>query len=185
MTDETAARTIEKQYARRNISGYRSPYADPFEYRSIVTVGIDEVFKLMAPSVENKSNADSLAQAKIEFEEFVRFAGPFYLPENWLVAFKDGEAVGYVFPQQYWDKPEEGSIFSIAVLPELRDRGYGKIIHAKGLEVLAESGVESYVGSTEITNRAMIATFLANGCTLSKIHRIEVDESGNHLRFLT
>ncbi len=100
-------------------------------------------------------------------------------PDKWLVAFISGNPIGYVFPQQFWDKPEEGSIFDIAVLPNFQGKGYGKILHAKGLEMLAEMGVENYVGSTEVENLPMIAIFLANGCVLTKIHTIEFDDYGN------
>jgi ribosomal protein S18 acetylase RimI-like enzyme len=173
-------RIIEKQYARRDISGYRSPYDDPFEYRPIVSVGMDEVYRLIAkaPFFDIKFDSDQLAQARNEFDVLVEFAASAYAPEFWLLAFKDGNPVGYVFPQRYWDVPEEGSIFAIGVLPEMQRKGYGKIIHAKGLEVLAQMGITSYVGSTETKNSAMIAIFLVNGCQLSKIHRIEVYENG-------
>ncbi|MFI5201237.1 MAG: GNAT family N-acetyltransferase [Candidatus Kapaibacterium sp.] len=179
MTAETT-RIIEKQYARRAISGYRSPYADPFEYRPILSVGMDEVYRFiaMAPFFDIQPDTDPLSQARTEFDVLVEFAASAYAPEHWLIACKDGNPVGYIFPQRYWDVPEEGSIFAIGVFPEMQGRGYGKILHAKGLEILARMGLRSYVGSTETKNFAMIAIFLANGCKLSKIHKIEVDENG-------
>ena len=177
---ESKLRVIEKQYARRDISEYRSPYADPFEYRSISTVGFEEVYRLiaLAPFFDVQPGADPLSQTRTEFELLVEFAAAAYAPEHWLVAFRDGIPIGYVFPQQYWDKPNEGSIFALGVIPELRGRGYGKIIHANGLDVLARMGLTGYVGSTETKNSAMIAIFIANGCKLSKIHKIEVDQNG-------
>ncbi len=175
-----ATRVIKKQYARRNIEGYRSPYNDSFEYRSTYTLGIDEICRLilMAPFFAIEPDTDSLLQARAEFDILVEHAGSAYAPEYWLVAFKDGNPVGYVFPQRYFDKMEEGSIFAIGVLPKFQGNGYGKVIHAKGLEMLAAMGVTSYVGSTEIENAPMIAIFLANGCELTKVHTIEVDENG-------
>ncbi|HET6400984.1 MAG TPA: GNAT family N-acetyltransferase [Candidatus Kapabacteria bacterium] len=177
---ESKIKIIEKQYARRDILGYRSPYKDPFEYRPITSVEMDEVYSLIAkaPFFDVIPGTDPLSQTQIEFDILVEFAGSAYAPEHWLIAFKDGNPVGYVLPQRYWDVPEEGSIFALGVIPELQGRGYGKIIHSKGLEVLAQLGMASYVGSTETKNPAMIAIFLANDCKLSKIHRIEVDERG-------
>jgi len=167
------SRLIKKQYARRNLSGYRSPYTEVFKYRSIVSVGIEEVCKLMSSFVDVRSDQNTITQARIKLDELIEFAGTLYNPNKWLVAFMNGNPIGYVFPQRYWDKPEEGSIFDIAVLPESQGRGYGKILHAKGLELLAEMGAKEYVGSTDVENIPMIAIFLANGCKLTKIHTIK------------
>jgi len=141
---------------------------------------MDEVYRLiaMAPFFDIQPGMDPLSQARTEFDVLVEFAASAYAPEHWLIAFKDGSPVGYVFPQRYWDAPEEGSIFAIGVLPEFQGRGFGKIIHAKGLEILSELGMVRYAGSTETKNSAMIAIFLANGCHLTKTHTIEVDENG-------
>src|SRR5665213_544338 len=133
---------------------------------------MDEVYRLiaMAPFFDIQLGTDPLLQARTEFDVLVEHAASAYAPEHWLIAFNNGNPIGYVFPQRYWDVPKEGSIFAIGVLPEMQGRGYGKIIHAKGLKVLAQMGIASYVGSTETKNQAMIAIFLANGCRLSKIH---------------
>ncbi len=173
------ARLIRKQYARRELLDYRSPYVDPFEYRSIETVSIVELCRLMIPFVEAEQNQDVFEGAKKKLEGLIEFADSLYQPEKWLLAFKDSNPIGYVFPQRYWDKPEEGSIFDIAILPEMQGKGYGKILHAKGLQTLAEIGVKSYVGSTDVQNLPMIAIFRANGCQLTKVHTIEFDNYGN------
>jgi len=173
---------IKKQYARRNIAGYQSPYNDPFEYRPIADINQQEFFQILSevlhstPIIESK--AERLARAEKEFLEWVEYAGVVYGPKHWYLAYLEGEPTGVVFPQQYWDKMEEGSIFHIGILPRFQGNGYGKILHAKGLETLAKRGVTSYVGSTGVSNERMIAVFLANGCTLTKIHTIEVDENG-------
>jgi GNAT superfamily N-acetyltransferase len=164
---------IQKQYARRDITGYKSPYSDPFEYRSIVEIGMDEVCRTMIPFNENKSAPDRFAQARIEFDELIEYAGTAYKPEYWYAATLGNKIIGVVFPQRYWDKMEEGSIFHIGVLPEHQGKGYGKILHAKGLETLATMGCTGYVGSTEIENARMISVFLANGCKLTAVREVE------------
>ena len=121
--------------------------------------------------------------AKEKFDSLVEFAGTAYQPKHWLIAYREGTPIGYVFPQRYFDIPEEGSIFDLAVVPEFRSNGYGKILHSKGLEMLASMGVTNYVGSTEIQNERMIAIFLANGCTLTKVRMIQIEEDGTQ-RFL-
>jgi ribosomal protein S18 acetylase RimI-like enzyme len=172
--------TFQKQYARRSLDGYTSPYDDPFEYRTVLDVGEEAVMRLMIPFVEDKTNSDRMAQARIEWEGYIVAEITRYQPENWLVAFNAEVPVGVVFPTRYLDQPEEGSISFIGVFPEWQGRGYGKILHAKGLEALASMGVTRYVGSTEVSNALMLATFLANGCEFTKIRTIQVDELGRH-----
>src|SRR5580692_11251114 len=134
MSDEKP-KLIKKQYARRGLSGYRSPYTDPFEYRSIADVGIEEICRLMVPFVEVKSDQNNFEQARAKLDDLIEFAGSLYQADHWLIAFINGQPIGYVFPQRYWDQPEEGSIFDIAILPEMQGRSYGRILHAKGLEM--------------------------------------------------
>ena len=173
--------TFQKQYARRSIEGYTSPYDDPFEYRTVLDIGEEEVIRMMIPFVEDKTNPDQLAQARIEWDGYSVAEITSYHPENWLIAFKDDAPIGVVFPTRYLDQPEEGSISFIGVLPVWQGRRFGKILHAKGLEALAKMGVTRYVGSTEISNKPMLATFLANGCAFTKIRTIQVDELGRHI----
>lgn len=172
---------FEKQYFRRSIEGYRSPYDDPFEYRSVTDVGEEAVIRLMLPFVDDKSNPDKLAQARIEWFGLTDSDITMYRPENWLAAYQNGEPIGIVFPTRYIDVPEEGSISMIGVFPEHQGKGYAKILHAKGLEALAAMGATKYVGSTEVENKRMIATGLRNGCHLTKVYKIRVDELGRHV----
>jgi RimJ/RimL family protein N-acetyltransferase len=171
---------FEKQYFRRSIEGYRSPYDDPFEYRTVPDVGEESVIAMMVPFIDDTSNPDQLAQSRIEWNSMTWDDGAKYRPEHWLVAYKDGIPIGVVFPTRYVDMPSGGSLSTIGIFPEHQGKGYSKILHAKGLESLAAIGVTEYVGSTEITNKRMIATALHNGCMMTKIYKIKVDELGRH-----
>ena len=175
-----AGDTFEKQYFRRKIDGYQSPYNDPFTYRTVEEIGEDKVCVMMLPFVDDVTNPDREAQARIEWQGLVdaEIASPRL--ENWLVAYKNDVPIGVVFPTRYEDVPDQGSLSTIGVFPEWQGKGFGKILHAKGLEALAAMGVTKYVGSTEVTNAPMIAVAIANGCTLTKIYKIEVDELGRH-----
>ncbi len=53
---------------------------------------------------------------------------------------------------------------SIGIVPGYRQRGLGKVLHAKGLEILSKQGATEYVGSTDLENPAMIRIFESNGC---------------------
>jgi len=112
-----AGDTFEKQYFRRSLEGFRSPYNDPFEYRTVNEVGEDVVIGLMLPFVDDKTNPDRLAQARIEWDGLTDADTATYRPENWLVAYYQAEPIGIVFPTRFVDIPEEGSISMIGVFP--------------------------------------------------------------------
>lgn len=166
--------TIEKQYARRSLIGYRSPYTDPFSYKSILELQHEKVIEVLA-AVEGESLGRDFGDENplAHFSELVEFAGTAYDPTNWMIAFDDGVPVGVVFAQRYWDKMEEGSLFVVGLVPKYRGKGFGLILHAKGLELLATSGVTSYVGSTDVQNIPMIRVFEKNGCQLTAVRKIE------------
>jgi ribosomal protein S18 acetylase RimI-like enzyme len=79
--------------------------------------------------------------------------------------------MGILIPKIFDDIPEEGTIHTFGLFPEFRGQGLGKILHAKGLEVLSELGATRYVGSTDRQNEPMIATFQANGCQKMGLRR--------------
>lgn len=152
-----------------------SPYDDPLTYRSISELNSDDVLSIYTRSIEGGLARDiDQTSPKSEFDDMIQFADSAYHPETWLVGYLNNEPVGVVFAQRYHDKLEEGSLFVIAVLPEFRGQGFGKILHAKGLEALAGIGVREYVGSTDVNNPGMIRIFEANGCRLYAVRDIEI-----------
>jgi ribosomal protein S18 acetylase RimI-like enzyme len=167
---------IRKQYARRHIVGYKSPYDDPFSYRSLGELGTAafvEAFKLVCVDSAGIDVVEYLQRPETEFRGLVEYAGSAFDPDDWLLAFTGGELAGMVLPQRFHDTPAEGTLFLIALVPAQRQRGYGKILHAKGLEALATRGVERYVGSTHVDNTPMIRVFEQNGCQLGAIREQE------------
>jgi GNAT superfamily N-acetyltransferase len=166
---------IQKQYARRNIEGYTSPYADDLQYVSIAALERGEIERLLGEAMRGTAGRDiDASQPGLEFDHNIEFAGAAYHPETWLIAYRDAEPVGVIFAQRYDDKMEEGSLFFVGVLPSFRGQGLGKVLHAKGLEMLASIGVKEYVGSTDVQNEPMIRTFAANGCRLYAIRDVDV-----------
>lgn len=166
--------TIEKQYARRSLVGYRSPYADPFTYKSILELQQEIVIEVLE-TVESGSLGRDFGDENplANFSKLVEFAGTAYDPTNWLVAYDGAIPIGVVFAQRYWDKKEEGSLFVVGLVPEYRGKGFGRVLHAKGLELLANEGVTSYVGSADVQNVPMIHVFETNGCQLTTVRKIE------------
>jgi GNAT superfamily N-acetyltransferase len=166
---------IEKQYARRTIEGYKSPYDDPFSYRPISEFSEEELCGIL-DRVQQGAIARDLDDepSKQKFEGMIQFAGSRYDPKYWMVALQDDKPVGVVFAQRYHDAPSLGSLFLVALIPEMRGKGLGKVIHAKGLELLAEMGVTKYTGSTDVLAESMIKVFVENGCELTKILKIDI-----------
>jgi len=172
---------IEKTYARRSIEGYKSPYNDPFTYKSVAELGEECVIELLLPFVDNLDSLAGFAQSRVEFQALAEHAGSAYRPENWLIAYLNEAPIGATFPTRWWDHLEGGSITLVAVLPVYQGKGYGKILHAKGLEILASIGVLKYVGSTATTNTPMLRIFERNGCELGPVRKFRVDERGMHV----
>jgi RimJ/RimL family protein N-acetyltransferase len=168
---------IRKQYARRDILGFASPYADPFHYRTLAHLGKDEfvaAFKRVCVGSQGLDVLFYLEKPEAEFDWLIGYAGSAFDANNWLLAFQAERLAGMVLPQCFHDRPEEGTLFHIALVPEFRRLGYGKVLHAKGLEELARLGAVRYVGSTHVDNSAMIRVFQQNGCMLTAVHEREV-----------
>ncbi len=154
-----------KIVVERSIVGYESPYDDPFTYSSIEVVGRENFVRVMAEASEGDPFEDSTDRdVDREFQEMVDYAGKRFDPTWWTTADLGGETVGVVLPQAYAGCDDEGTLFYVGVRPSFRGRGYGKILHAAGLEFLSRHGVTKYVGSTDERNVPMIAVFKANGC---------------------
>jgi ribosomal protein S18 acetylase RimI-like enzyme len=166
---------IQKQYARRNIEGYRSPYSDELSCRPISSLKREEIIAIYGEAMRDTAGRDlDSTNPALELDHNIEFAGTAYHPETWVIAYRDEKPVGVIFAQRYDDKMEEGSLFFVGVMPAFRGQGLGKVLHAKGLEMLASIGVKEYVGSTDVQNEAMIKTFAANGCRLYAIRDVDV-----------
>jgi GNAT superfamily N-acetyltransferase len=72
-------------------------------------------------------------------------------------------------PPLFSIRKEVGTLLNIALLPEERGKGYGRIIHSRGLMILKEMGLKTYIGSTETNNYAMLKVFKLNKCRKSMI----------------
>ncbi len=68
-------------------------------------------------------------------------------PEGFLVAFVDGEPVGFIAVDYNWiDYPSEpiGEIHELVVNPEFQNRGIGKRLLLAGLDVLQRKGHKKF-----------------------------------------
>jgi GNAT superfamily N-acetyltransferase len=94
----------------------------------------------------------------------IEYAGKRFDPTWWRIAYVESEPAGVVLPQAFEKRDNEGTLFYVAVRPAFRGRGYGRVLHAAGLEFLSRKGIVKYVGSTDARNFPMLAVFQTNGC---------------------
>lgn len=153
----------DKSYFRRKIEGYASPYFSSLTYKSMSELGTGKMLELFGQIYEGSSSRDFSNPCE-DFESHRESAGHLFDPASWLVAHAGLEPVGVLLPQRFPDSPKEGTMMSIGVFPMHRKRGFAKILHAKGLEILREQGASDYIGSTDVQNLAMLRVFESNGC---------------------
>jgi GNAT superfamily N-acetyltransferase len=171
--------TKRKVLVERSVTGYRSPYVDALEYRSLDAAGRAEFVRALAAAAEGDPFEDRPDRdPEREFQELVDYAGERFDPAAWMVASLDDETVGVVLPQVFAGRGDEGTLFYVGVVPPFRGRGYGRVLHATGLESLARRGVTKYVGSTDERNAAMLAVFAANGCVRTGIQLFHTATQG-------
>lgn len=154
-----------KIFVERSIEGYKSPYDDPFTYSSLEVVGREDFVRIMAEASEGDPFEDPTDRdVDREFQEMVDYAGTRFDATRWMAADLGTDTAGVVLPQVYPAHDDEGTLFYVGLRPAFRGRGYGKVLHAAGLEFLSRHGVTKYMGSTDERNVPMIAVFKANGC---------------------
>jgi RimJ/RimL family protein N-acetyltransferase len=154
---------LSKSLFRRDLADYRTPYTDPMRYPTLEEVPRERFETVLEAAHIGDPLEESAVDERSALEAYISLAGPAFEARRWRLAELDGVAVGVVLPQIYPDMPTLGTLFHIGILPEFRGRGLGRILHAKGLELLADE-VGTYVGSTHVANAPMIRVFERNGC---------------------
>ncbi len=152
-----------KAYFDLALENYRSTYSSIFTYRSLIELGEERFAEILGRAAEGdpfEETPDPLAA----LHELIDSAGAAFDASRWKIAYVQNEPVGAVLPQIYPDSATRGTLFYIGVLPEYRGRGYGRMLHALGLEELSRHGATRYVGSTDERNVPMIHVFRANKC---------------------
>ena len=134
--------------------------------KSLAELGESTFLDYLVNAATNDPDASAAMNPKQEFQELLLHAGDAFDPEQWFVVFDGSTAVGVLLPQPFADKPSEGTLSYIGVMPRFRQQGYGERLHQLGLNLLFSWGVQRYIGSTGQTNRAMQRVFQKNQCTL-------------------
>lgn len=137
------------------------------QWRNLADLGEAAFLAYLTQAASDDPEASAATQPEQEFAELLAHAGSAFDAQQWWVAFTDREqAVGVVLPQIFDDKPTEGTLSYIGVMPAFRQQGYGILLHRWGLASLAQRQVKRYIGSTGQTNTAMQRVFAHNACTL-------------------
>lgn len=155
----------DKAYFKRKIDSFKTPYADHLHYQSLREIGEVRMLDIYRKTYEGNLNRNfNVENPDGDLRSHIESAGALFNPEGWYAAFNGDSPVGILLPQRFSDIPTEGTLMSIGIVPEYRRKGLGKILHAKGLEILSKQGVSDYIGSTDVKNTAMIRVFEINGC---------------------
>lgn len=164
---------FSKQCFHKNLSRHFFEYNDIFEYRSIDETGVDLFFETF------KASADKTIRTADGFKRYIEKIKREYGNKNgisgWKLVSLNSRPIGIVMPFKIFSfmpplyniLKEAGTLLNIAVIPEERGKGYGRIIHSRGLMILKEMGLRIYMGSTESDNCAMLRVFKINKCRKS------------------
>jgi ribosomal protein S18 acetylase RimI-like enzyme len=153
----------DKHYYRKEIASYLAPYDSGLTYKSMKEVGEAEMLRVLKLTYVDNPNRNFTTPEQ-DFRSHQESAGKLFDPQSWFIAYLNTKPVGVLLPQRFEDIPEEGTLMGLGVVREHRGRGFGRILHAKGLEILSQQGAIDYIGSTDIENQSMICIFVANGC---------------------
>ncbi len=153
-----------KVIVEKDLANYSMPYDHAFTFKSLLEVGRDLFTQILANASVGDPFSDFSSQPEKEFEELMEIAGERFDPNFWQVAYLNEVPVGVVLPQIYNHTSDEGSLFYVGIIPEYREQGLGKVLHAYGLEILSKSHVLKYIGSTDKENEQMLKVFVRNGC---------------------
>ena len=147
---------------QKNLNEHEIKYKDLFSYHPISEIGLTDFLNIFEKTKESKEEAPG--ETETTFNELLEYAGDKYDPSNWKAVKLGDKYMGVILPVLYADKEKWGTVFHIGLLPEERNKGYGRILHAKSLDMLKKQGVLKYIGSTNIYNKPMIRVFELNGC---------------------
>ena len=87
--------------------------------------------------------------------------------EWWRLLCYQGEPVGFVLPVTFDLMVRaglpEGTIFHMGVIPDLRGRGFGRLLLREAVRILMDSGIQRIFCDTDETNAPMIHLFESEG----------------------
>jgi ribosomal protein S18 acetylase RimI-like enzyme len=157
----------DKSYYRRKIAHFVSPFENRFQLVSLQEIGESSFLEIYNETYSGNLNRNFNNDfPESDFRSNIESAGNLFDPCSWYVVLEKSSPVGILLPQRFPDSTHDGTLMCVGLLPFARGRGYGKILHAKGMEILASQGATDYIGSTDVQNLPMKKVFEKNGCEL-------------------
>jgi RimJ/RimL family protein N-acetyltransferase len=151
-----------KKLFTRSLRNFKSGGADNLKYRSLPEIELNQFFSLFKACVEDPIK--KFDQFKKYINKMKKLIHNTYDIENWKAVSLNNVNIGIVMPHIFPEDSKLGTLLQIGLKADYRGKGYGRKIHARGLELLKEMGAKRYLGSTETTNYAMLRVFELNGC---------------------
>jgi RimJ/RimL family protein N-acetyltransferase len=151
-----------KMIYTKNLDEHEFLYKDIFQYRTLEETGKEDFLKIFKNVLYDDPEANE--DYRIQFKDMIEHAGTKYNPKKWFLVMLNGKPIGVILPQRFESKESIGGIFHIGLIPEERNKGYGKILFSKCLQLLKEDGIKKYIGSTNINNISMRKVFESGSC---------------------
>jgi ribosomal protein S18 acetylase RimI-like enzyme len=148
----------------KELMDHHFQYEDIFVYKTLDEIGLGSFMRVFEKTSDVGIEKDV---STYEFFSMIYdYAGNKYNAENYMVVINKNKEIGVMMPQVFPHNVKEGTIFHLGVVPEERNKGFGKIMHSKCLQILKNHGVEKYIGSTNSGNKPMRRIFESNECSL-------------------
>lgn len=143
----------------------------PFTLKTIDEVGEDAFKTIWLESMQDSLNTkETLSIDQLLYAFQTEIGGRWN--EHCLVAFQGEDPVGVILPHIEPGTVEEGRLFYLGIVPSMRGKRYGTMLHEKALYILKEIGASYYIGNTDEVNDAMKRVFFNNNCIqLGKIEK--------------
>jgi len=154
--------TYSKMLFEKNLKEHEFLFKDIFEYESIAETGLKQFLEVFKEVVNDDPERD--VAYEVYFSDLVEYAEEKYEPKNWKTVMLERRYIGVMLPQIFPDKEEWGGVFYIGLIPEARNKGYGRIMLSKCMEILKGQGIKRYIGSTNTNNEPMLRVFESTGC---------------------
>ena len=156
---------------RRALGDWKSPYEDRLALVSLADAGEAAMIAALGASMAGSPARDlRTTMPEEEFHEMRLLEGETHDPEAWSLALLDGEVAGVILANRF-PLDDEGTFTFIGVAKGFRGRGLGRVLHARGLEVLQGMRLRRYLCSTDVRNMAMMRLYAAHDCKAFDIRR--------------
>ena len=158
-------RARRKAFVTRDLTADIPAASPELTLRSLADVGEDAFRARMVeasegdPYEEREGAARDVAR---EWAELIEHEGDRFDPSGWYLVDDAAGPVGVLLPRA--DDAATGTLSYLGIVPSRRGRGLGRLLHAKGLALLAGRGLARYIGSTDVRNAPMLRVFERNGC---------------------